>query len=507
MTYTALHFNAVIGFYNCLSYYVKILNKIILCEENTKNIKVIMSSRLTFVKCKQIRWYSTKQKMKVIDEVDELLLTNQLKHRHHPGISSPRQVQHPSWLCDSIKALAGVNNISLKQVQQGTKRLTSYLHERQLPKEADDIETKIKDIKSHTKAININGMEEPIDHKELLKNPQVLKQLKGFIYSWKSINYDAFTSLVYLFGRSIPEYSVLYKIFNEIYTDDENFTPKSLFDYGSGVGTVMWAASEFWNKSIKEYYCVDVSRFMNEFSEYLMKMAKPKINPHHVFYRQFFPAAPIPTYDIVVSAYSLLELPDQKSRLEVISKLWNKTNHYLVIVEQGTAYGFRVITEARDFILRHGRKDTRGVHVFSPCPHDLQCPIQIADYKFPCSFKIQYQTLPLAQKSEYKMELYSYVVLKKGKRSENDNQWPRIISPILKRSKHVVCRMCTASGKFEEQIFTAWKNGKNTYRCARSSAWGDRLPFKFEEIKESEESEDSDQFEDSSESEESEKTK
>ena len=152
MTYTALHFNAVIGFYN----YVKILNKIILCEENTKNIKVIMSSRLTFVKCKQIRWYSTKQKMKVIDEVDELLLTNQLKHRHHPGISSPRQVQHPSWLCDSIKALAGVNNISLKQVQQGTKRLTSYLHERQLPKEADDIETKIKDIKSHTKTININ---------------------------------------------------------------------------------------------------------------------------------------------------------------------------------------------------------------------------------------------------------------------------------------------------------------------------------------------------------------
>lgn len=32
---------------------------------------------------------------------------------------------------------------------------------------------------------------------------------------------------------------------------------------------------------------------MNEFSEYLMKMAEPKINPHHVFYRQFFPASPI----------------------------------------------------------------------------------------------------------------------------------------------------------------------------------------------------------------------
>lgn len=133
-----------------------------------------------------------------------------------------------------------VNNIPLKQVQQCTKQLTSYLHERQLPKEPDDIEAKLQDIKSQTKSIDINGIEEPMNSKELLKDPQVLKQLKGFIYSWKSINYNAFTSLVYLFGRSIPEYSVLYKIFNEIYTHDKNFTPKSLFDYGSGVGTVMW---------------------------------------------------------------------------------------------------------------------------------------------------------------------------------------------------------------------------------------------------------------------------
>lgn len=49
-----------------------------------------------------------------------------------------------------------------------------------------------------------------------------------------------------------------------------------------------------------------------------------------------------PTYDIVVSAYSLLELPNQISRLETILKLWNKTEQYLIIVEQGTNVGFKV---------------------------------------------------------------------------------------------------------------------------------------------------------------------
>lgn len=43
-----------------------------------------------------------------------------------------------------------------------------------------------------------------------------------------------------------------------------------------------------------------------------------------------------------MSAYSLLELPHQMSRLEIISKLWHKTERYLIIIEQGTNVGFRV---------------------------------------------------------------------------------------------------------------------------------------------------------------------
>ncbi|OAD58418.1 Methyltransferase-like protein 17, mitochondrial, partial [Eufriesea mexicana] len=110
------------------------------------------------------------------------------------------------------------------------------------------------------------------------------------------------------------------------------------------------------------------------------------------------------------------------------------------------------------------------------CPHDMHCPRYMTD-NTPCNFDTTYLTLPVGNKSMHKHELYSYVVLKKDERFEDSCKWPRIVRPVLRRSKHVRCRLCTASGKLEEQVFTTWKNGKNTYRCSRCSEWGDRLPF------------------------------
>lgn len=50
-----------------------------------------------------------------------------------------------------------------------------------------------------------------------------------------------------------------------------------------------------------------------------------------------------------------------------------------------------------------------------------------------------------------------------GDRSETDEKWPRIVRPVLTRSKHTVCRMCTSSGKLQEIIFTAKKHGKYVF--------------------------------------------
>ncbi|CAL7933606.1 unnamed protein product [Xylocopa violacea] len=440
-----------------------------------------MSTRLTFMRCKQIRWYSTKKKMKIVDTVDRLISNNELKHRHHPGVTKPKFIEQPNWLENTVRIILRENTVSSNIIHLSGQKLAAHLHNRHPPPEKEDIYLKMQEVRSKLQIDDI----ENINNNDLFKIPEAKLLLQNSVYNWAPIQYDTYTSLAYLVSRSVPEYSVLYKIFNEIVDRDKNFIPKTLFDYGSGIGTVMWAASQFWVNSIKEYFCVDISKNINELSEYIIKNAKPQINSKYIFYRQFFPASPIPTYDIVVSAYSLLELPHQESRLKTILKLWRKTERYLIIVEHGTGAGFRIINEARDFILDY-QKYRDKPHLFSPCPHDLQCPRYQTD-KTPCNFEVSYLTLPIGQTSTYKRERYSYVVFKKGDEClENDCKWPRIVRPVLKRSKHVICRLCTSSGELTEQIFTTWKNGKNTYRCARCSEWGDRLPFEIIETKETE---------------------
>lgn len=47
-------------------------------------------------------------------------------------------------------------------------------------------------------------------------------------------------------------------------------------------------------------------------------------------------------YDLVVTAYTLFELPSKEARFNTLLNLWQKTRHYLVIVELGTNAGFKV---------------------------------------------------------------------------------------------------------------------------------------------------------------------
>ncbi|XP_076169841.1 ribosome assembly protein METTL17, mitochondrial isoform X2 [Ptiloglossa arizonensis] len=413
--------------------------------------------------------------MKVLVTMDEALLHVKFKHKNHPGIIKPKQVEQSNWLLDTVKKILKNESISAKSIYESGQKLALHLHGRHVPFEEKDIPSKLERVK-----LQIQSNTEEMTDKDLLKDPNALKLLKQLIHNWKPIHYDKYTSLSYLVSRSAPEYTVMYKILNEIRTKDTNFIPKSLYDYGSGIGTVLWAASQFWFKSITEYICVDSSSDMIDLSAYLVKNATPQIQTKHIFYRQFLSSMSIPTYDIVVSAYSLFELPNQKSRIKTITNLWQKTKNYLIIVENGTNAGFTIINEARDFLL-NSFKDTSSVHLFSPCPHDLNCPRINSDNK-PCNFEVFYLTLGISRHAQYKKERYSYVVFKKDKRPENDNQWPRIVRPVLKRSKHVICHMCTASGKLEEHIFTKWKNGRHIYRCARSSEWNDCLPFKIENV-------------------------
>jgi ribosomal protein RSM22 (predicted rRNA methylase) len=324
------------------------------------------------------------------------------------------------------------------------------------------------------------------------KKQAVNKIVKERLYTWQPISYDQHKALLYLIGRSAEEYSVITRIFREIMKRDENFQPNSYFDFGSGVGSGVWAAAEMWKQSIYEYYCVDSSKYMNDLADLLLRDGNVNKNMSlkNVYYRQFLPAKD-DKYDIVMSAYSLFELPNLKTRLETAHNLWNKAGQYLIFIESGTNAGFQVLNEIRDFLMEVKRASNEEAFVFSPCPHESPCPRFQLDDGTPCNFPISYNTLPFSGTAEHKKDLYSYLVIKKGSPTAESDRWPRIVRQTLARHKHVICRMCTQEGKLEEGIFTAAKQGKLAYKCARGSRWGDQLPFKILEENNEEEASDS----------------
>ena len=64
-------------------------------------------------------------------------------------------------------------------------------------------------------------------------------------------------------------------------------------------------------------------------------------------------------YDLVTCSHTLLELPSALARVTAIDSLWRRTavGGYLVIIEIGTNAGFRLISEARNYLLQVSRFD------------------------------------------------------------------------------------------------------------------------------------------------------
>lgn len=205
-------------------------------------------------------------------------------------------------------------------------------------------------------------------------------------YNWQPVVYDEFKARTYLFGRSDKEYAAIFTVLKEIVKRDPQFEPNSFFDFGSGVGTGSWAVSELWNKSVYEYFCVDHSGHMNDLAELILRDGNEQkaVSLKNVFYRQFLPASDeVHTFlsyyieyltflsifqfksHLILSAFTLNELPDMKTRLDTLLTLWKKCDGYFVLIENGTKAGFKLIEEARDLILHQSKRD-QSAYLFAP---------------------------------------------------------------------------------------------------------------------------------------------
>lgn len=95
-------------------------------------------------------------------------------------------------------------------------------------------------------AVGIDPSSLSEEQRETLKfkmQNHVIKHLKQSLYSWRPVLYNEHNSLLYMVSRSAPEFAALQKIFMEVKTREPDFQPRSMFDFGSGIGTATWWAT------------------------------------------------------------------------------------------------------------------------------------------------------------------------------------------------------------------------------------------------------------------------
>lgn len=137
-----------------------------------------------------------------------------------------------------------VSDIPVKSLQEDSKAFVRYLKGRAPPIEKDKFK-EMKD-KAYDEVVQRprNNVEITTDKDLQTRKKSIQDQVRTLlhkkIYNWTPMQYNIYNSLIYLVGCSPAQYAVLVRIFAEINLRDPEFKPRSLFDFGSGIGTAMW---------------------------------------------------------------------------------------------------------------------------------------------------------------------------------------------------------------------------------------------------------------------------
>uniref|UniRef100_A0A8C9EYB8 Methyltransferase like 17 n=1 Tax=Pavo cristatus TaxID=9049 RepID=A0A8C9EYB8_PAVCR len=81
--------------------------------------------------------------------------------------------------------------------------------------------------------------------------------------------YTAELARAYLAVRLERDHAAVGRALREIQLRVPAFTPQTMLDFGSGIGTACWVAHELWGHSLRQYLCVGSSRAMREMGERL----------------------------------------------------------------------------------------------------------------------------------------------------------------------------------------------------------------------------------------------
>jgi len=458
---------------------------------------------------------------RIVPELDPWI-AEELKNGRHPKALPSRRntgfIGLPAQL--EYAAMFQLRRIADPKFRKEARELMSIIHGMKLPDDDHSLKVKRADIKTEMNLrskINPDAEYDPTTfrtHEDMkVAQHELSRLIDGTVQDrrrdWHYYEYDEYASNLYMAVRLAPNYACLKTVMDEIHLNDPYFEPKSVLDFGSGMGTTIWAVNETWPGAVNEFMNIELSKEQQYLCESLLRGGKDSGElPSLVYSRQYLPVSNRVKYDMVVSAFSMLELPNAELRAHAIENLWHKTNDLLVLVERGNNGGFEIIDEARNLVLdlsgldvtrkitpsfeaflRPNCKST-DVHIVAPCPHEFACPRRSMSNKRQtniCRFRVNYEPLDIGQRDRvFAREDYSYVVLRKQKladypSSQGRYRWPRIVERRKRSRGLVMHRICCPNGNLAETAITKSKYGVEAYNVAKSCDWADLLPIKIKD--------------------------
>ncbi len=262
----------------------------------------------------------------------------------------------------------------------------------------------------------------------------------------------------YVAARLPATYQAVARVLQEIDGEEEIL---SMLDVGAGCGTASIAACEYF-PSLAKIRLLEQNKGMIDIG----KDHEILKNAHWLNSSMLSPDLEFPAADLTVLSYSINEIP-VKNRPELIQKLWEKTNKYLVIVEPGTAESFELIHALRDYFI------AQNATIYAPCSHALGCPA--FQTKTVCHFSARVQRTALHRylkegEKSFEDEKFSYLILSKVGVEKYSG---RIVWEPSSRSGFVSFKVCNAQG-FETKVFT--KKDKGAFQAVKHKEWGDKMP-------------------------------
>lgn len=184
-------------------------------------------------------------------------------------------------------------------------------------------------------------------------------------FSSPAVEYGPKETFAYIASQLPFMLAPLENVFAEIVRRIPGFAPKSMMDFGSGPGTAIIAAQKHWNSSLNEIMAVDVSQSMLEISAELFKEYPNLVD--RVELRRYMAMNPNrPKYNLVVSSMVLSELADDHLRQQSVDHLWQQSDDILVLIDRGNAEGFRILRNARDWLIKNAEISNNQLHIVAP---------------------------------------------------------------------------------------------------------------------------------------------